>query len=70
MSAAAVETLKRPLVGGDARATCTAHCDSDSDCANATLSQCAGGFVCAAVGTACQKLCVCGVDAKPAPKCP
>src|SRR5437588_1395804 len=44
--------LLEPLDAGAARATCTATCTADCDCAPATTSQCAAGFVCAAVASA------------------
>jgi hypothetical protein len=64
--------LLEPVDGG-ARATCTAKCSADCDCAQAQMSECAAGFVCApvtAVGDfACQKLCVCASDVQPIPAC-
>jgi hypothetical protein len=67
------------LIQGDTsgmvtRATCTAKCETDGDCASAVLQDpnkpdpqlCKSGFKCAVATTAgslkCQKLCVCKED--------
>src|SRR4029453_17148046 len=48
---------------GGVRATCTAPCSSDDDCAPETTAYCSSGFKCAvATDTGkfcCRKLCIC-----------
>ena len=64
--------LIEPLDGGAGRATCTASCQDDSDCAAASNDNCKSaegtplGFACAVVfqtgKLACRKLCICRGD--------
>jgi hypothetical protein len=54
---------------GGARATCTAECSNDGDCAPETDKFCKKGFVCAVVASTgpfcCRKVCTCRDDLDP-----
>jgi hypothetical protein len=54
---------------GGFRATCTAGCQTDSDCDPETKASCPSGFVCAVATTVgpfcCRKLCLCKDDLSP-----